>query len=235
MKLAIMQPYFLPYIGYFQLMSLVDDFIIYDNIEYSKKGWINRNRILVNGRDALFTIPLKKDSDYLDVNGRYLSDDSMHQRSKLLRQIEGVYRKAPEFQNVYPIVEKIFSYQESNNLFDFIFHSIVVVRDYLRLPTSLLISSRIEGDKRQLGGVDRVLNLCKIQGAKTYINPTGGQKLYSKELFRTHGIELLFHQIDNVEYQQFQHNMVPNLSILDVMMFNSPDVIDNLLKKHTLY
>ncbi len=74
MKLAIMQPYFFPYIGYFQLINTVDEFVVYDNIEFTKKGWINRNRILVNGKDEYITLPIKKDSDFLHVKDRFLAE-----------------------------------------------------------------------------------------------------------------------------------------------------------------
>ena len=87
MKVGIMQPYFFPYIGYFQLMNAVDEFVVYDNIEFTKKGWINRNRILVNGKDAFITISLKKDSDYLDVRDRYLADSWSSDRVKMLNRM----------------------------------------------------------------------------------------------------------------------------------------------------
>ena len=87
MKLAIMQPYFFPYIGYFQLIKSVDEFVIYDNIQYTKKGWINRNRILVNGTDYLISLPLKKDSDYLNVVDRQLAESWEKDRTKLLTLI----------------------------------------------------------------------------------------------------------------------------------------------------
>ena len=95
MKLAIMQPYFLPYIGYFQLIAAVDQFIVYDNIKYTKKGWINRNRLLQNGTDTVFSIPLSKDSDALDIRERQIAAD--FRRDKLLKQIAEAYRKAPYF------------------------------------------------------------------------------------------------------------------------------------------
>ena len=108
MKIAIMQPYFLPYIGYYQLINAVDTFIVYDNIKYTKKGWINRNRFLFNGRDETFTIPLKNDSDYLDIYQRSLSKDYLIYNRKTLRKIEQSYRKAPNFDTVFPIIEEIF-------------------------------------------------------------------------------------------------------------------------------
>ena len=105
MKLGIMQPYFLPYIGYWQLLSAVDVFVVYDNIKYTKKGWINRNRFLVNGQPKLFTIPLRKDSDMLDVDRRSLAND--FRRDKLIHQLESSYHKAPFFQELFPVIAEI--------------------------------------------------------------------------------------------------------------------------------
>src|SRR5258705_11030314 len=100
MRLAVMQPYFFPYIGYFQLIAAVDLFIVYDNIKYTKKGWINRNRMLRNGKDVMFSVPLKNDSDYLDVCERELAAD--FNRDKLFNQLKGAYRGAPNFSQTFP-------------------------------------------------------------------------------------------------------------------------------------
>ena len=120
MKLAIMQPYIFPYIGYFQLINAVDKFVVYDNIQFTKKGWINRNRVLMNGKDEYFTISLKKDSDFLNVDQRMVSDIFKTDRIKLLRRISEAYRKAPEYNKVYPLVESIIN-EEEENLFAFIY------------------------------------------------------------------------------------------------------------------
>ena len=117
MKTAIMQPYFLPYLGYFQLINSVDIFILYDNIKYTKKGWINRNRILQNGKDIMFSLPLKSDSDFLDVRDRQLTGD--FSPDKLLNQIRGGYRLAPNFAKTFLLIEQIMRYEE-RNLFKFI-------------------------------------------------------------------------------------------------------------------
>src|ERR1700722_4154503 len=145
MKLAIMQPYFFPYIGYFQLMNAVDEFVIYDNIEFSKKGWINRNRILVNGKDAYITLPLKKDSDYLDVKDRFLAETWPLDRKKMLNRISESYKKAANFDSVYPLIEKCIFFEESN-LFKFILNSLILIKDYLNISTSFVISSTIPID-----------------------------------------------------------------------------------------
>src|SRR5437016_10802468 len=104
MRVAIMQPYFFPYIGYFQLIHSVDLFIIYDNIKYTKKGWINRNRFLRNGAEVVFTVPLRKDSDFLNVKDRTVAGD--FGRGKLVNQLREAYRRAPHFDHAFPVVER---------------------------------------------------------------------------------------------------------------------------------
>src|SRR6188768_4511537 len=112
MSIAIMQPYLFPYIGYFQLMAAVDEFVVYDNIEFTKKGWINRNRILVNGKDTFITLPLKKGSDYLNVNDRYLADSWLTDRTKLMNKVTEAYRKAPQFNLAYPVIKKCIFFED---------------------------------------------------------------------------------------------------------------------------
>jgi hypothetical protein len=228
MKVAIMQPYLFPYIGYFQLMNAVDEFVIYDNIQFSKKGWINRNRILVNGTDAYITLPLKKDSDYLDVKDRYLSDDWEIEKKKIINRITESYRKAPYFTSVFPIIEGIFNYSD-RNLFEFISNSLKQINKYLDITTPLIVSSTIDVN-HELKSEKKVIALCKARHAETYINPIGGIELYNKEEFKSEGIELKFLKADNIIYPQFKNEFVPFLSIIDVMMFNTKEEIKHYLQ-----
>lgn len=223
MKLAIMQPYIFPYIGYFQLINAVDKFVVYDNIQFTKKGWINRNRILFNGKDEYFTLPLKKDSDYLNVVDRKLSHSFAADRVKILRKIETAYKKAPEFNQVFPLIEKILR-TDSVNLFDFIFQSIESVNNFLGITTELIVSSSVNIN-HSLKSEQKVLAICKAIGAQTYINPAGGSELYSKELFKENNIELQFLKSELTTYNQFKNLFVPGLSIIDVMMFNSKEKV----------
>ena len=112
MKLAIMQPYFFPYIGYFQLIAAVDQFVVYDNIKYTKKGWINRNRILQNGTDVMFSLPLKSASDASYVCARELAAN--FNRDKLLNQLAGAYRHAAYFDQTFALLEQIVRYEDPN-------------------------------------------------------------------------------------------------------------------------
>lgn len=226
MKLAIMQPYFLPYIGYFQLIDAVDLFVVYDNIKYTKKGWINRNRMLLNGSDLTFSIPLKKGSDSLSVVERELAAD--FNRNKLVNQFRAAYSRAPYFPSVFPLLEQIVQYEE-NNLFKFIHNSIKRVCDYLRIDTEIRIASTVNAD-HQLKGQDRVLAICEALGCDTYVNPIGGTGLYSTDAFKAHGIDLRFLESQPFEYAQFDNQFLPWLSIVDVMMFNSIDDLRCRLK-----
>lgn len=230
MKLAIMQPYFFPYIGYFQLISAVDTFIVYDNIKYTKKGWINRNRILKNGKDATISLPLKRASDALDICEREISED--FKRGKLVNQIKGAYQSAPYYKQCIPLVEEIIQH-EGHNLFRFLYHSIVTTCNYLGINTEIVISSSVDID-HSLKSQNRVLALCKACQAHTYINPIGGTELYSKKDFLRNGIELNFIKSKPLEYLQFSGEFVPWLSIIDVLMFNSLQDIQNNLGKYEL-
>ncbi len=217
MRLAIMQPYFMPYVGYFQLIAAVDLFIVYDNIKYTKKGWINRNRMLVNGKDETFSLPLQSDSDSLNIDQRVLAGD--FNREKLLNKISGAYRRAPHFVDVYPLVEEIVRYEESN-LFRFLHHSIVKTCVHLGIGTEIRASSGVAID-HSLASQEKVLAICHAVGANTYVNAIGGRELYLVEAFRAKHVDLKFIQSKPFEYAQFGAAFVPWLSIIDVMMFNN--------------
>lgn len=221
-----MQPYLFSYIGYFQLMNAVDEFVVYDNIEFTKKGWINRNRILVNGKDDYISFPLKKDSDFLHIKDRFLAEIWMTERKKILNRITESYRKAPYFSGIYPLIEQIFLFEDMN-LFRFILNSLTELKDFLGIKTSLIISSTIPID-HQLKAEKKVIEICKVRKADTYINPIGGTELYNKDDFKKEGIDLYFLKTGNIQYKQFNNDFVPFLSIIDVMMFNSTEEI----KKH---
>jgi hypothetical protein len=216
-KAGIMQPYFFPYIGYFQLIDAVDRFVVYDQIKYTKKGWINRNRMLVNGQDVLFSLPLKNASDSLDICERELAAD--FDPRDLLNKIAGAYRRAPFFGQAYPLVEEVV-YSQDRNLFQFLYHSIVTTCRHLGIATDITASSEIAVD-RSTTGQDRVLAICRALGAGEYINAIGGEELYSRDEFRRRGIVLKFINSRPFEYPQFGPHFVPSLSIIDVLMFNS--------------
>lgn len=227
MKLAIMQPYFFPYIGYFQLINAVDQFVIYDNIKFTKKGWINRNRILTNGKDEIISLPLKKDSDFLNVNERFLAKTWELERKKMLNKISESYRKAPYYKDIIIIIEKCLFY-DNTNLFNFILNSIQTINDFLLINTKIIISSSIDIDHK-LKSEEKVVAICNFLNATTYINPPGGINLYNQERFKLNKINLVFQKNNEFTYNQFENNFIPSLSIIDVLMFNDKEKVIKIL------
>lgn len=232
MKTAIMQPYFLPYIGYWQLINAVDKFIVYDNIQFSKSGWFHRNYFLINGKKKLFTIPIKKDSDFLDVRDKYLSQTTEKAIKKILSQISHGYRKAPFYFEVVPIIENIFLNPEKN-LFEYIYSSIIQILKFLDIGTEIIISSEIDIN-HSLKAQERVIAINKEVSSTIYYNPIGGINLYDKEAFKREGIKLIFLESNIPEYSQFSCDFVPSLSILDIMMYNSKDDIKKMLNSYKI-
>jgi hypothetical protein len=232
MKIAIMQPYFFPYLGYFQLIKAVDIFVVYDNIKYTKKGWINRNRILLHGKDVLFTIPLVKSSDFLTVKEKFISAEFNAGKEKILAQIRGAYCKAPYFEETYPVLESAFSYQ-NKNLFDFVFNSVITVLGLLAINTKIVISSSLPID-HELRASSKVIAICNHFQATTYINLIGGTTLYTGKEFAEHGIDLRFHNLIVTPYNQAAKSFMSHLSIIDVLMYNGRQRATAMLEQYQL-
>lgn len=231
MKLGIMQPYFLPYIGYWQLLNAVDRYVIYDDVNFIKGGWINRNRILQNGAPAYINVPMIGASSFKRINEIQVNRDP-RVMGKLLKTVEQNYRKAPSFESVMPLMERICRF-EGDNLAEFLANSIRVVCDYLGITTTLVMSSQIEKDI-SLRAQDKVIDICRRQGATEYFNAIGGQTLYDQMSFARFGIRLQFLKTAAVTYSQGKGAFVPNLSILEVLMFNPQPAVVTLLDQFEL-
>lgn len=225
MKLGIMQPYFLPYIGYFQLINMVDRYVIYDDVNFIKGGWINRNRILLNNSPFMINIPMEGASSFKKINEINLGKN----KEKILSTIQQAYKKAPYFKNVFPLITDIIQYN-NNNLALFISNSICKITEYLQINTEIILSSDIKKDN-ELKAQEKVISICKSLNASEYYNAIGGKELYSKEKFAENGLMLKFIQSKPIIYSQFNNEFTPYLSILDVMMFNSQEVIGEMLNQ----
>lgn len=233
MKLGIMQPYFLPYVGYFQLINAVDLFVIYDDVQWMKGGWINRNRILAQGNPRYITLPVQRDSVHLNINQRFLSMDYDDQKKKILRQVECAYRTAPQFHAIMEMLSEILMCAE-RNVSAFVVNSLHVCCAYLGISTPMVMSSELSVGKK-LDGQDRVLEINAMLGSTHYINPIGGAELYSKEQFKARGHELGFIKPRSITYNQNQGaTFVPFLSIIDVMMFNDRAECTRILEEYDL-
>lgn len=225
MRVAIMQPYFLPYIGYWQLIAAVDVFVVYDKIKYTKKGWINRNRFLLNREARVFSLPLRQGVDSLDIVEREI--DPAFRSRDLLNQMRGAYAKAPWKDDVLDLLERILHFTDLN-LFRFLLNSIREVCAHLGIQTELRVSTTIPIPS-DLSAQARVLALCNALGASTYINPIGGTSLYSREMFRQIGCDLCFLRSKLHPYPQLGGAFVEALSILDVLMFNPVGRVKGML------
>lgn len=231
MRIAIMQPYFLPYIGYFQLINSVDFFVVYDDVNYIKKGWINRNNILVNEKPFLFNIPIQNASQNRLINELSILDLNKW-KIDFLKTIKMSYIKAPFYDDVYPIIEKIISFKELN-LAAYIQNSIELLCLYLTIGTKFVKSSEIVKNNDNKGE-KKIIDICVNLKATDYINAIGGLDLYTKEHFLSERINLKFLRPEAVVYKQFKNEFIPWLSIIDIIMFNSIDDTLELLDKYEL-
>lgn len=233
MIVGVMQPYLFPYIGYWQLLNGVDTFVMFDDVNYINRGWINRNRILIDGQPKYFNVQMRGASQNQLINEVALTND-VQAAEKQVRAIELAYKKAPYFTDCFPMIAECMRFQ-GENLSDFVCHSIRETAKYLGINTTLLLSSEIEKDN-SLRGQDKILDICKRLGATEYWNPIGGTELYDKALFSENGMALHFLKANgDIKYKQFREDAFePFLSIIDVMMFNSVERIQEMLNEYTL-
>jgi hypothetical protein len=232
MHITVMQPYFLPYIGYFQLINAVDKFVLLDDVNYINRGWINRNRIAINQQPHWLTIPLEKASQNRLINEISLHRDSLW-REKLCLTVKTNYSKAPFFEIVYPIFDNILNFP-SVDLSAFLHHSLKEILSYLKI-TTFIVPTSVVYPKNDLKGQYRILDICQREGATIYLNPPGGKELYERELFRAAGIDLYFLEPDLQGMNLVSGvNQSPVLSILDLMMLNHPDMIRQTLECYQL-
>ncbi len=227
-----MQPYIFPYIGYFQLIKATDKIIFYDDVNWIKKGWINRNRLLINGSASIFTIPCTNVSQNKLILDIELLKEDKH-ISKLLKSIDLAYKQAPHFNEFYPIVNKILN-SNCNKISELAIYSIKEVFNYLNLELTYDLSSKKHFLSRGQIKEDRLIDICHKEQATTYINSIGGKELYNKEYFRNKGIELFFIDSKEIKYEQFTDDFISHLSIIDVLMFNSKDTVIDYLNNYEL-
>ena len=238
MKIGIMHPYLFPYLGYFQLLNEVDKYVIFDEAQYIKQGWINRNRLLGDTKGLnipYFNFSIQKSPMTDPIVTKQYSSLELNKKT-LLDRIQHVYKKATFYEDTVRLIKDILSYDDLN-VAKFNSHSIKKIAEYLNIKTKIIISSEImEKDYRvdELKCQDMVLHACKYFNASEYVNAIGGTGLYDKKVFAKSGINLHFLKTDELEYKQFTDHFVPNLSIIDVLMFNSREDAQNMLKKFTL-
>jgi len=226
MKLAVMQPYLFPYIGYFQLIAAVDTFVVYDDVAFIRGGWINRNRLKVGDAPAYFTVPIEDASSFRVIRETAVQAGQYPRwRKKFFGTIEACYRKAVGYPVIRPMLEAVFPEIETGTIADVARRSLRASCDYCGIGTRFVESSAVY-ENSGLERSARLIDICKREGADTYINAEGGQELYTKAEFAAHGISLQFLRSVPVPYAQPPaEGFVANLSIIDVMMHNSREQI----------
>lgn len=228
MKVAIMQPYLFPYIGYFQLIHAVDAFVIYDDVNFIKGGWINRNFILSQGEKTRITLQLLGASSNQLINQIQIGNN----RHKLFKTIQQSYARAPHYHDVIPLIELILDSKETN-LASFLGFSLRQICDYFGIVRQWHVSSELEKDV-SLSGQQKVLAVCDELDAKHYINMPGGKDLYDYASFEEQDIRLSFLVPSITPYEQLKNEFTPCLSIIDVMMFKSQQQCQHMVKEYGL-
>ena len=232
-KVAIMQPYLFPYLGYFQLIHAVDYFVFYDDVSFIRQGWINRNRILSNGQENLFTVPILKSSSYIEIN-KTLCNIKVEWRDKFLKKIVQNYKKCPHFSEVLAIIEDVMQ-PGIGPISELTESSIRSVCQYLGVEKSFLNSSEFSPETKGMDRTDRLCEITKKMNLSQYINLAGGKALYTKDEFARQDVMLYFIESDSTQYtQQGSRHYIPNLSIIDVLMNNDIQNTTELLKKYHL-
>lgn len=234
MKIAVMQPYLFPYIGYFQLIQSAEKFVFYDDVDFIKQGWINRNRLLINGESCLFTVPLKNVSSSRVINQ---TEINLHfygkWKSKFLKTIEQNYKKSPFYKEIFLILNDVLN-GDYQNISELSISSVKEVLKYLEINKELYLSSENFGEFKSFNRTERLINYCKKENAETYINMIGGQELYDKNYFLSKDLKLLFLQPNIVEYEQNDNPFIAGLSIIDILMNCSKSQVINMLNQYKL-
>jgi hypothetical protein len=226
MKLAIMQPYLFPYVGYFQLAAAVDKFVFYDDVNFIKNGWINRNRMLLGDQVRYLTVPLSGASPSLKINEVMVEPRERWLR-KLLESIRHAYAKAPHYPQVSALIGRILA-EPLAPVSLLASHTVMEICRYLEIDTEFVPSST-KYCNAQLKGIERVIDICAREQASAYVNLPGGRQLYDSAAFSARGIDLAFIEPNLCPYAQFDDAFHPALSILDVLMFNSKNSVRDML------
>ena len=233
MKLAIMQPYIFPYLGYFQLISAVDKFVFLDNVNFIKKGWINRNNILLGGQSHLITIPCKSISQ-----NRLISETEVifneAEKKRFLNHVAHSYKQAPYFEYFYPHLDNFIRSTDHQYISELAISSIKFIWKHLGKNSLFDTSSHSHQFSESLVKQNKIIAIAKYEEASTYVNPIGGKHLYKESEFRNSNMELQFLTAQLDPYTQFDHSFVSALSILDVLMFNSSSSINSSLNRYKI-
>jgi len=234
MKLGLMQPYFFPYLGYFSLIKNTDCFIFFDTPQYERRGWMNRNRIInANGEVAYISVPLNKAPQQTAIKDMTI-DNSQKWGESMLGKLVYYKKNAPYYEKVSNFFSSLITPQ-TDSLADLNISTTIAVAQYLGIDTKFETLSKMNLMIGEINAPDEwALEITKALGYETYVNPPGGMSFYDKNKYLDHNITLEFLQADLRPYDQKLDHFEPGLSILDVMMFNAPEEIREMLDEYTI-
>lgn len=236
-RVAIMQPYLFPYLGYFQLAAAVDEFWLLDTVQFIQQGWMNRNALLANGQRTLFTISVNKRPRLDTIDKKIFTDGAARDCAKLIKTLRLAYAKAEHVSTAVSLVKILKEHicQQSQDA-DFTTATEMALNscfETIGLSTPIKRISSLELDD-SLTGQNRIIAACQAIGAHDYVNMIGGRDLYSADKFAESGLELFFLQPDLPEYDQGLSSFESGLSILDVLARVAPADILKMLERGQL-
>lgn len=235
MKLAIMQPYFMPYIGYFSLIKHTDEFILFDPVQFIRHGWIERNRILKpTGGWQYIQVPIIKDNGRDTLIKDVKINNAEPWKQKIRSQLQPYKKIAPYYFKVVKLLDEIFA-EEYADITHLNRKALMVVCNYLDIHRKFPVFSEMDLEIEPVNAPDEwALNICKALHADSYLNPIGGTEFFDRSKYENSGISIAFQQMTILEYDQKRQPFEPNLSIIDMLMFNSPDEVNNMLDMFSL-
>ncbi|MGZ8933272.1 MAG: WbqC family protein [Methylobacter sp.] len=234
MKLAIMQPYFFPYMGYWQLIHAADCFVLFDDVQYIRRGWINRNRILKPGGGWQYIlVPLKK-HDLTESIKNVQAHPDKKWKELIIAQLAHYKKKACYFDEINQMVREILFSNNEHYIAAINFAIIKKLCTYLNIKKELIVSSKQNFDYANVGDAGEwALRIAEQMGAAEYINPAAGAKLFNREKFSSSNIKLSFLKFQEIVYSQ-RGVFEPSLSIIDVLMFNGIEGTKEILKSYSI-
>jgi len=235
MKIGIMQPYLFPYLGYFSLIKYTDKWIVFDMVQYIRHGWINRNRVLKPGGGWQYIIvPLEKHHRNTLIKDIKISKN-INWRKQILGKLTYYKRIAPYYDKIIELVQDVLSLN-TESIVTLNIYSLKKVCEYLDISFNYEVFSEMNLD---IGSIqepgDWALEISKVLRAKEYVNPPGAMDIFDKQKFRRAGVGLKFLKVELGEYNQKRGEFEPGLSIIDVMMFNGPEVISKFLDNYSIF
>lgn len=235
MRLAAMQPYFFPYLGYFSLLENADQFVVFDPVQYIRHGWINRNRILKpSGQQAQYIhVPVAKHARATPIRDIRIATGK-HWKKRIFGQIRHYQKQAPYYKDVFPLIEDALQL-ETDRIVDLNVHCLSTLCRVLEIECEFILFEQIEPDMPPVNQPGEwALSMASVTGADCYVNPVGGVEIFDAHLFKQSRIGLEFLQNNLDEYSQRNESFIPGLSILDVLMFNGFEETNKLIQSYRI-